>query len=129
MGCATLASAARSAVRGERRNQAVVVTEQSPTAGLLVSNLQRPAQMASRPLNGFAVIRVGPRNSTALRSKAPQEDFTQVSRGRTEGREAAKVRARHLWVKTRHAEFILGLSKDFECRSTENLAHAHSDAF
>ena len=41
--------------------------------------------------------------------------FFENARGRAEGCEAAKDRARHLSVVTQHADFILSLSKDFEC--------------
>ena len=79
--------------------------------------LSTPAQVASRPLDRFAVFGAGPRTQADLRSEAPQDDFTKVARGRAEGREAAKDRARHLSVNTQNAEFILSLSKDFECHS------------
>jgi len=42
--------------------------------------------------------------------------FYESARGRAEGREAAKARARHLSGNTQHAAFILSLSKDFEYR-------------
>ncbi len=118
-GCATLGPAARSAVGGKSAQPSSPDVRHSLSTGpsIATPRLSTPAQVASRPLDRFAVFGAGPRNSTALRSKAPQEDFTQVARGRTEGREAAKVRARHLSADTQYAKFILSLSKDFECHS------------
>ena len=61
------------------------------------------------------------RTGLAARGLTSFRIFFENARGRAEGREAAKARARHLSADTQHAEFILSLSKDFECRSTIDL--------
>jgi len=64
-----------------------------------LTNLPRAVKWTGRALRGLTSFRI----------------FFENARGRAEGREAAKARARHLSADTQHAEFILSLSKDFEC--------------
>ena len=74
-----------------------------------LSNLPRAVKRTGRAARALTFFRI----------------FYEDARGRAEGREAAKARARHLSVGTQHAEFILSLPKGFEFRSTENPPHDH----
>ena len=74
--------------------------------------------VASRPLDGFAVVGSDPRNKTDTLSRA-QRDICLVSCATLGPAARSAVGAKSaqlLLVNTQHAEFILSLSKDFECR-------------
>ena len=88
-------------------------------ATLLLAKGEGPSTpVASRPLDGFAVVGSDPRNKTDTLSRA-QRDICLVSCATLGPAARSAVGAKSaqiLWVNTQHAEFILSLSKDFECR-------------
>ena len=56
-------------------------------AALRLTNLPRAVKRTDRAARGLTSLRI----------------FTENARGRAEGREAAKARARHLYIDTEHA--------------------------
>ena len=103
-----------------RRKGAAILSVQRKTSlkGAAVLSVQRKKlrarfDAASRLTNLPRAIK---RTGRAVRALTFFRIFYEDARGRAEGREAAKARARHLSADTQHAEFILSLSKDFECR-------------
>ncbi len=75
-----------------------------------LTNLPRAVKQTGRTSPGLTSFRI----------------FSENVRGRAEGREAAKARARHLSIHTQDAEFILSLQKDFKYCWREEHQRAQS---